>query len=55
MTCGMPYKFDLLNSPKFNTSWENFHHFVLAYQNSMKHVELERGHIRMQKDKYSDS
>ena len=47
MTHGGPYKFDLLNSLKINTSWENFHPFLLGYQNSMKNMTLARGHLRI--------
>ena len=45
MTCGIPYKFDLLKSPKISKLWENYCHFLLAYLNSTKPVALERGNI----------
>ena len=55
VTRGRPYKFDLLNSPKINISWENFHHFLLAYNNSTKPKKLEIGHIKIPQSKFSDS
>ena len=47
MTCGIQYKFAILNSPKINTLWENCHQFVLAYQNLTKPTDLERGDPRI--------
>ena len=47
VTHGIPYKFDILNSPKINTLWENSHHFPSAYQNLTKPTELERGAPRL--------
>ena len=47
-TCGIPYKFAILNCPKINTLWENRHHFLLAYQNSMKPVDLKIENPRLQ-------
>ena len=43
VTRGIPYKFAILKSPKINTLWEPFHHFLLEYQNSMKPAYLKRG------------
>ena len=48
VTRDIPYKFDILKSPKINTLWENCHQFLLAYQNSMKLANLERGDPRTQ-------
>ena len=42
VTRGIPYKFAILKSPKINTLWEPFRHFILAYQNLMKPTEFER-------------
>jgi hypothetical protein len=47
VTRGRLYKFTLLNSPKINTLWENCHHFLLAYQNPIKPIDLERGNPRI--------
>ena len=47
VTCGIQYKFAILNSPKINTLWENCHHFLLAYQNLTKPANLEKGDPRM--------
>ena len=41
------YKFSIVNSPKINTLSENCHHFLLAYQNSMKPTYLKRGNTRI--------
>ena len=47
MKCGTSYKFALLKSPKNKTSWENWFHFNLEYQNSTKPTTLEKVHIRL--------
>ena len=48
VTCGIHYKFAILNSPKINTLGENCHQFLLAYQNLTKPVDLERGDPMLQ-------
>ena len=48
-TCGVPYKFVMLKSPKINTLWEHVCHFHLEYQNSMKSIDLKRGNQRLRK------
>jgi hypothetical protein len=53
--CGIPYKLDILNSPKINTLLENCHYFPLAYQNLTKLAELERGDPRIPYVEFSDS
>jgi hypothetical protein len=55
VTCGIPYKFTILNSPKINTLWENCHNFLLAYQNLMKPTDLKRGNTRLPKVEFSYS
>ena len=55
MTRGIPYKLAILKSPKINTLWELFHHFILAYQNLTKPAELERGDPRLPQVGFSDS
>ena len=55
VTCGIHYKFAILNSPKINTLWENCHEFLLAYQNLTKPADLERGDPRLQLVGFSDS
>ena len=52
VTSGIQYKFDILNSPKINTLWENCHH--LAYQNLTKLADLERGDPRIQQEGISN-
>ena len=47
LTRGILYKFSILKITKINTLWEPFHHFILAYQNLMKTIELERGNPRI--------
>ena len=47
VTCGIQYKFVILNSPKINALWENCHHFLLAYQNLTKPTDFERGDPRL--------
>jgi hypothetical protein len=54
VTCGIQYKFAILNSPKINTLWENCHHFLLAYQNLTKPADLERGDPRIPKVSFSN-
>ena len=49
VTCGIHYKFVILNSPKINTLGENCHQFLSAYQNLTKPSNLERGDPRLQK------
>ena len=46
-TCGIPYKFAMLKSPKINTLWEPFCHFLLEYQNLTRAMELEIGNIKI--------
>ena len=48
VTRGIQYKFAILNSPKINTLGENYHQFLLAYQNLTKLVDLGRGDTRIQ-------
>ena len=48
VTCGIHYKFVILNSPKMNTLGENCQQFLLAYQNLTKPTDLERGDPRLQ-------
>ena len=55
VTRGIHYKFDIRNSPKINTLWENCHQFLLAYQNLMKPTDLERGNPRLQQVIFLDS
>ena len=55
VTRGIHYKFAILNSPKINALWENYHQFLLAYQNLMTPVDLERGDPRIQQVGFSDS
>ena len=55
VTRGISYKFTILNSLKINTSWENCHHFPLAYQNLTKPADLERGDTRLPHVGFSDS
>ena len=43
MTRGIHYNLAILNSPKINTLGEICHQFLLAYQNLMKLVDLEKG------------
>ena len=47
MTRGIPYKFAIQKSPKINTLWEPFRHFILAFQNFMKPIVFERGDPRL--------
>ena len=54
MTCGIQYKFIILNSPKISTLGENCNHFLLAYQNLTKPVDLERGDPRLPKASFSN-
>jgi hypothetical protein len=54
VTRGIQYKFIILNSPKINTLWENCHHFLLAYQNLTKPVDLETGDLRLPKVSFSN-
>ena len=54
VTRGIQYKFAILNNPKINTLWENCHDFLLAYQNLMKPVDLERGDPRLPKESSSN-
>ena len=54
VTRGIQYKFAILNSPKINTLWENYHHFLLAYQNLTKPIDLERGDSRIPKISFSN-
>ena len=54
VTRGIHYKFAILNSPKINTLWENYHQFLLAYQNLMKPTDLERGDSRIQQIGFSN-
>ena len=54
MTRGIQYKFAILNSPKINTLWENCHHFLLAYHNLKKPIDLERGDPRLPKVSFSN-
>ena len=51
MTHGIPYKFTLLKEAIINTLWEICDHFPLAYLNSMKPMELGRGHVSISQAK----
>ena len=55
VTCGIHYKFAILNSPNINTLRENCYQILLAYQNLTKLVDLERGDPRLQQVGFSDS
>ena len=55
VTHGIPYKFTILKSPKINTLWEPFRHFILAYQNLMKPTKWERGDPRIPHVVFSNS
>ena len=54
VTCGIPYKFTILNSPKINTLWENYHHFPLTCQNLTKPTYFETGYPRIPWVVFSD-
>ena len=54
VTCGIQYKFAILNSPKINTLWENCHHFLLENQNLSKPANLEREDPRVPKVSFSN-
>ena len=46
VTHAILYKFDIPKSPKINTLWEPFCHFLLEYHNLTRPMELERGKIK---------
>ena len=54
VTCGIHYKFTILNSPKINTLGGNCHQFLLAYQNLTKPADWRGGDPRLQQIVFSD-